>query len=72
MTTITTRQPVELSPAEADLACTLLRSLSATAWAQARRTKHAAVRDYAETQGANARDLEAAIVARMYRTEVTP
>lgn len=71
MQTITRKVPVTLTPEEADQICNLLRAVSHNAWATAHRSKHAAVREFAETQGRQANNLEAAIVRRLYQTDIT-
>lgn len=67
MATIT-RVPVTLTHEEADELCRILNAHASTNWAHARRTTSAAIRTYAETTANRARDLEAAIVRRMFQT----
>jgi len=63
------RQPVRLTPAEADQICAILNNYARENWDHARRTKSLGIRDHCEEQATIARDLEAAIVKRSYREE---
>ncbi len=65
---VITKSEVILSHQEGHDTAAFLRSLSSTLWAQARRTKSAAVRAYCETEARKASDLEASIVRRLYST----
>lgn len=69
--TITRKVPIVLTDDETETLCRILTDYARSNWDYARKTTRPALREYAETRANQARDLEAAIVRRMYET-VTP
>ena len=65
MTTIK-KATVTLSVEEAETILSILRDYSAERWNHARRTKSASIREWCETQGRKASDLESQLVTRLY------
>lgn len=61
------RVNVTITPVEQDAIMKALDSHAKQNWATARRTKSAAIRDYAEGLANESRRLEAEIVRRMYQ-----
>lgn len=66
---VITRAAVTLTHDEAHELCRILSAYARSNWDHARRTKSAAIRDAAEAYATIARDLEAAIVRRMFVTK---
>ena len=65
--------PAALTHEEAHALCKILTAVASYNFDHARRTKSAAIREEAYKDGAEARDLEAMIVRRMFiAEEVTP